>query len=469
MRSRESNDIMMGSSPNEQSAAEHEVLCEMNADFHRSKVELIHRFLSDQEELNKRFAEYALNTDDESSENEGNDGDRGHHRDVLSQQLKAKPPTLTEEDILQDLECRSVLDDDNLSTASAINSSLDAGSDIAVLEEDQIFPSDFHLPREGTFIVKDQNGNFSGNRANRYGIVSKARGQFWQADPSPTRTARKDGNSSRKPRKVLVKKNVRPQTAAGIRRGGNLQDETDILQQRLEEEQTRVAISRQESPISMALPHGYTQQHPGSGTSQLSATRMRTSWLEGQQDPEYRQLSGSSTGKHRHSQVASLSNNRSVFMDRAMGYETSPVHVAKSVQIYPSADYGIRQKSGTRSRNIPGSGLLSIDISPNKGRIDSGMMPGRDIPFLGDRDFMDGRSSACSNRSDRNLYSAGRKMYSNQPHLSDVPSTKRKITVLKLPPLEGSVTVNKSILDKGRIVGGAPKGSVTPATEFMAG
>ena len=269
MRSGGSIDIMMGSSPNEhygfELAAEHEVLCEMNADFHRSKVELIHRFLSDQEELNKRFAEYALNTDDESSENDEKIEDRQKYGYALSQQHRAKPPTLTEEDILQDLECRSVLDDDNLSTTSAINSSLGAGSDIAVLEEDQTFPGEFYLPREETFTVEDQNGNFSGNRANRCGrdvMSPKVRGSR-QVDPSPARTSKKDGHSSRKPRKVLVKKNVRPQTAAGIRRGSKLQDEADILQQGLEEQQSRVAISRQEPPIAMALHQGYTQQPPG--------------------------------------------------------------------------------------------------------------------------------------------------------------------------------------------------------------
>ena len=43
--------------------AEDTVLCELNADFKRSKRELIDRFLTDQEELNRRFEEYDLNSD----------------------------------------------------------------------------------------------------------------------------------------------------------------------------------------------------------------------------------------------------------------------------------------------------------------------------------------------------------------------------------------------------------------------
>ena len=193
---------------------EHEVLCEMNADFHRSKVELIHRFLSDQEELNKRFAEYALNTDEDTSENEESSEHYEYNCSMLVPQPRTKPHVLTEEDILQDMETRSVLAEDNLSIASAINSSLGAGSDIAVLDEESTLEGEFNFPREESIIFKDQNGNFSKNRSNKSGkgvMHAKAVGVSRHGNLPPATTTKKIDHPNRKPKKLLVKKNVRPQ------------------------------------------------------------------------------------------------------------------------------------------------------------------------------------------------------------------------------------------------------------------
>ena len=455
----------MATSPNDHTfdiTTEHEVLCEMNADFHRSKVELIHRFLSDQEELNKRFAEYALNTDEDSSENEGNAAEAAEYIcDMLRTERRTKPRMLTEEDILQDMECRSFLDDDNLSTTSAINSSLGAGSDIAVLEEESALDGEFHLSREGNTILKDQNGNFSRSKVNRSGkgvLPSKAYGRSRHGDLSPSRTARREENPNRKPKKLLVKKNVRPQTAAGIRRGANLLDETELLQQRLEDEQ---------SPITVALPQGYTQHPMRSRGSPRSTTRIRTSWLEEHPDIEtvsFRKLSDSAC---RHSPVAFLPHGEPVFMDRnafqRARYDKSSHLVGNGVQFHPS-EIASRNKSDGHFRNFAGNGkgLLSINISPNKDRIHPRTIPSRLSTPLGDRHGVDGRISTCSDRC-----SPGSSR-TRQPHRSDTTS-KRKITVLKLPPLDGSMAVNKSTVDHERIMRDAPKGNVTPATEFMAG
>ena len=180
----------------------------------------------------------------------------------------------------------------------------------------------------------------------------------------------------------------------------------------------------------------------------------------------FRKCSGNAI-KSRLSPVSQLPQGKSGLFDHnafERGFDASLNFVSDSVQVHKS-EIGRRQNSGNQLRDLKGKGLLSIDISRNNETFHPGLISSRGNTPIGDRRGIIGRDSTCSDRC-----STGGKILAKQPQLGDMTS-KRKITVLKLPPLDGPMAthVNKPIVDHERLVRDTPKGNVTPATEFMAG
>ncbi len=130
-------------------SAEASLLCELNADFKSSKVALLQRFLADQEDLNKRFAECAL---------EDNDSE-----EIKPERRPLKLNIPADDDEEQDLELKSITDEDRLSLTSAVHSSSSDPSEehSPVPSEDQkLRGGSTRLVRGHTFVITERNGNY---------------------------------------------------------------------------------------------------------------------------------------------------------------------------------------------------------------------------------------------------------------------------------------------------------------------
>ncbi len=473
------------------------VLGELNADFRRSKVELIHRFLSDQEELNKRFAEYDLNDEDEEDGGETVNNQKTTSRENDSelqrkQQIVSKVShRLTEEDILLDLECRSELDDDNLSTTSAIQSSA-GGSDIGVLDDDPLTPntelyrSQFDMACQNVFkgevrhaqlvnVPQPRNKQFPMCTRNKTRATS--RGLTQQPKTAPP-TSKRDSRRH----KVLVKKNVRPQTATGIRTLLNPAGES--FQKSWEEETQDYAAKfvpsqQNDNYHTVSYSCKIDENNPTKATVRLR----KTSWLGNHDSPENygppannETHSGNEIGKVKYS-AAAMRSQHSVLKDDLYARSCDPrtILVGNSIRIYKSPGCLLQQGTAYKSKELKkdlaassevNRSLLSIDISPTKPKDATALLPITSSGGQGSG-YPDVRSSLCSASSSRSMYSAsGTNQRMLVGPMSDICN--RQITVVKLPPLDGAVGVEKSE-QSNPFVNTAAKDALAQKTEFMAG
>ena len=173
-----------------------DLLKQLNVDFQRSKTEQIQRFLVDQESLNRKFAEYDLNSDESGGESGGSDTES-----VYSQRMalyKARPESVLGGVTLDQLFHREDDAASNTSTQANFSDSDDEG-------------------HAGKDAVYDRNRNL----ANRNG-VSVGRGT--NRDPRSVRAQREHNNTQegggnapvRQEKKLLVRRHIRPRTATGI-------------------------------------------------------------------------------------------------------------------------------------------------------------------------------------------------------------------------------------------------------------
>ncbi len=486
-------DVLRGA---ESQRSDDAVLGELNADFRRSKVELIHRFLTDQEELNKRFAEYDLN--DEDDEDEGDDQKSTSRETNPEKQRKQQivpkvAHRLTEEDILLDLECRSELDDDNLSTTSAIQSSA-GGSDIGVLDDDPLTPttelyrSQFDMACQNVLrgeVRHAQIVNVSQPRNKQFPMCSRnktratSRGVTQQPKTAPPTSKRESRRH-----KVLVKKNVRPQTATGIRTLLNPAGESDGFHKGLDVETHDYAAKyippqQNDNYHTVSYSCKIDENNPTKATVRLR----KTSWLGNHDSTEnygpsssIDMSSGNEKSKSKYA-AATMRSQQSVLNDDLYARSCDPrtILVGNSIRIYKSPGCLLQQGTAYKSKELKkdlstGSdvnrSLLSIDISPTKPKDATALLP---IAASGGQGsgYPDVRSSLCSASSSRSMYSAsGTNQRMLVGPMSDICN--RQITVVKLPPLDGAVGVEKSE-QSNPFVNTAAKDALAQKTEFMAG
>ena len=489
-----------------QAQPEDEVLCELNAEFGRSKTELIQRFLKDQEELNERFSEYALHSDEGE---EAAEDMEGVSRSLTNQNVSHSTQEtrgkggLEVFDVLQDLEDRDL--PDNFSTASVVNS----GSDTPSLSDGDLDRKSYE---DGDEEEYDENWNIPSDtlsisrhsktgRAHESQLIPKYRLVPNQSvsgtpkdaarqkhqhtshqlipQPLPRRSkkcSKKDsegGVAVRKAKKILVKKNVRPQTAMGVR---GLHEDEGVLLGVVPPGPTPAPIYGLRESLSMVSARfkriswmGGGEDHPEMGRLSISASVHRLPPRSHTPVGRFNSSTPSTlvptslslrSGKERKRstrqrqqgppQLGSMSNNPG----------GSKQNLEVNSDLYRSASG--RPDSGSSSKS-----RLSMDLSPthassrpdsgssNKSRLSVDLSPTR---VSGSHVTGPGRGPIM-----RGVYSAernGRILVT--PTLGDVKSSRRHIAVLKLPPLDSSV-VNRAIGAVDPVGHGQPS-LVSPAT-----
>ncbi len=441
---------------------QNDILGELNADFRRSKVELIHRFLQDQEELNQRFAEYELNSEEEDGKNDGEE--EGKSKKSSEYSLEAMRQSQSRlGNILEDLEDVTLhVDEDNLSTVSAFHTS-SRGSIPDLADLDNIICQNDPDKR----LNRDGNGNAVGYGYFTDGLPPSSAGQHPSpVDDAPPVTSKKSSRrnaGTKKPKKFLTKKNIRPNTATGFRLQQSLVDSS------MDDTMDGFPHQVENEPRSVyGQPQGYSLH----SSLNIPNCRMRkvSSWLtdtqtsnsslmsENPQRMPLHPLSGRSRDHgsgHMHPipSSTSFSHDLSPYQNNDLSLISMDKSLSKSHK--EKVLKNKKSHKGTRE-------LLSVDLRPlsSSSSLQSGTSGNR----------LSRGSYVPDTRSMGVVSPDGHVGPSNKSNIGlEHKRGKRSIAVLKLPPLEGAV-VNKTVAEHQTLVNSAAKGtSVPPATEFMAG
>ena len=389
------------------------VLCELNADFKRSKRELIDRFLQDQEELNRRFEEYALATD-------GDDGGKGNalYRKGLEAVEIRTISRLDREMAAEDDEAVP----DNLSTTSAVHtSSVESIPDVIDLEVEE----------------------------NMLGCYAD------DVDESQAWREKANAKAKLQKSKKLTKKNIRPKTSMGIRKS------------RAEPGITAPSAS----PVDMApVRHPAAEPHCLSASISCASPRARqTPWTADPKSQHTRSIyvnprpasrirdSYVPTTMHMTEPSARVSSRASLDILRQVSGPGLLNREGNLVHLHGRRDTAARDTSSGGRRDSTGRDRLTLAFNSP---ITAGALGARPK----------GRSHP--GRVSRDMYTTETALGPVQAFRGSTPtlSSKRQIAVLKLPPLEGAVVSKSLATEQPTLMATPAKGTqMQPTAEFMAG
>ena len=480
-----------------------DVLCELNAEFKQSKSELIQRFLKDQEDLNEKFAEYELNSEDgQEPLEEGfpspGSSSSSSQRGLPGAQLPGGGSNPHQDkgevyDVLQDIEDKDFMD--NLSITSAVNSSSDAPSlsdgmeraSYEDLDEEKDYDENWNVTQQKQQYPPGMYDDQYYDQYSRDGPAPSLPTEYHSSIPQqhpldsvpqPRRSKKnKEATPTRKIKKLLVKKNVRPQTSMGVRA---LPPDADHFLFGANNSDNRSLISPNPGP---ANPSTFTLHD---SINMVGARFKKISWNGGgagmEHKPEMGRLSISASVhklpprshtpggrlKSCSSPLVSTSGLSSLRGGLDRGF--NPAETDGNLTRPPSHCEPLRHsktpveqrpdpfRSGTPlgrsdSSLSTRSSLLSVDFGPDT----------RPTDVYGRRQSPNRTSGGQTLM--RSVYSAERagRIVVSPSLAADVKGKKRPIAVLKLPPLDSSV-VNRAIGAANIDPTGHQSSLVSPAT-----